>query len=83
MYFEEEFAWVVALVVVPVGSINVLVDRVSECRNGSWRVRAVEVVPVLLTAEGMVPLMIPSSIAEDDMWVDLWWVLLVCICMHG
>ena len=63
--------WFVAVVVAPVGSMEILVDWVSECRNGSWRVPAVKVAPVSLTAEGMVPLMIPSLMAEVDMRVDL------------
>ena len=52
-------AWVVAVVVVPVGNMNVLVDWMFECMNGSWRVPAVEVAPVLLTADAMVPLKMP------------------------
>ena len=53
-------AWIVAAVVVPVGNINILVERVLERMNGSCRVPAVEVAPVLLTADGMEPLLIPS-----------------------
>lgn len=53
------------------GSMKVLVDRMSVCRNGSCRVPAVEVAPVLLTANGMVPLKMPCLMAADDMWVDL------------
>ena len=76
-------AWVVAMVVAPVGSMKILVDRVSECRNGSWRVPAVEVVPVSLTAEGMVPLMIPCLMAAVDMRADLLRVVLECFWWRG
>ena len=55
------------MVVAPVGSMKILVDLVSECRNGSWMVPAVEVAPVSLIAEGMVPSMIPCLMAEVDM----------------
>jgi hypothetical protein len=43
----------------------------------------VEVAPVSLTAEGMVPLMVPCLMADADMRADLWWVVLVCICRCG
>ena len=40
---------------------------------------------MLLTAEGMVPLMIPCLMVEDDMWVDMitfmcvgGWFVLMC-----
>ena len=76
-------AWVVAVVVAPMGSMNVLVDWMSEYMNGSWRVPAVDVAPVSLTVDGMEPLMIPCLMVEGDMWVDLWWVFLMCVCLHG
>ena len=76
-------AWVVAVVVFPVGNMNVLVDWTFEFMNGSWRVPAVEVVPVSLTAEGMVPLMIPCLMAEVDMRAALLRVVLECIWRHG
>ena len=72
-----------AVVVAPMGSMNVLVDWMSECMNRAWRVPAVDVAPVSLTSDGMEPLMIPCLIVEGDMWVDLWWVLLMCVCLNG
>ena len=61
------------------GSMKILVDLVSECRNGSWRVPAVEVAPVLLIAEGMVPSLIPCLMAAVDMWVELLRVVVACL----
>lgn len=76
-------AWIVAAVVVPVGNIKILVERVLEWVNGSWRVPAVEVAPVSLTADGMEPLLIPSLMVRGDMWVDVLWMLIVPVCLSG
>ena len=76
-------AWVVAVVVVPVGNMNVLVERAFEWMNGSCRVPAVEVAPVSLTADGMEPLLIPSLMVRGDMWVALLWMLMVPVCLSG
>ena len=65
------------------GSMKILVDLVSECRNGSWRVPAVEVALVSLVAEGMVPLMIPCLMAEVDMRVELLRVVVACFWRCG
>ena len=70
-YMRRRCAWVVTVVVVPVGNMNVLVDWTLECMNGSGRVPAVEVAPVSLTADGMEPLMIPCLMIGGDMWVVL------------
>jgi len=69
---RRSFAWVVVVVVAPVGSMNVLEDLKFECMNGSWRVPVVDVAPVSLTADGMEPLMIPCLMDEGELWVDLW-----------
>ena len=76
-------AWVVAVVVFPVGNMNVLVDWTFEFMNGSWRVPAVEVVPVSLTADGMEPLKIPCLMVLGDMWVALLWMLLIPVSLSG
>jgi hypothetical protein len=70
-------------VVVPVGNINILVERVLERMNGSCRVPAVEVAPVSLTADGMEPLLIPSLMVRGDMWVAVLWMLIVPVSLSG
>ena len=44
----------------PVGNRKTLVDGSMVVWNGSWRVPAVDVAPVLLIAEKIVPLAMPS-----------------------
>jgi hypothetical protein len=39
----------------------------------------VEVAPVSLIAEGMVPLLIPCLMAAVDMWVELLRVVVACL----
>ena len=48
-----------ACAMLPVGSTNALVDLVCAGWNGSCRAPAVEVAPVSLTADAMVPLKMP------------------------
>ena len=55
-------AWWVEVVVPPVGRRKVLVDFVLLVANGSPGFPAVEVVPVSLTPDAMVPLVMPSII---------------------
>ena len=76
-------ALVVAVVVVPVGNMNVLVECAFEWMNGSCSVPAVEVAPVSLTADGMEPLVTPSLMVWGDMWVALLWMLMVPVCLSG
>ncbi len=76
-------AWVVAVVVVPVGNMNVLVERAFEWMNPSCRVPAVEVAPVSLIADGIEPLLIPSLMVQGDMWVAILWMLMVPVCVSG
>ena len=64
-------------------NIKILVERVLEWVNGSWRVPAVEVAPVSLTADGMEPLLIPSLMVRGDMWVDVLRMLIVPVCLSG
>ena len=76
-------AWVVAVVVVSVGNMNVLVEWALEWMNGSCSVPAVEVALVSLTADGIEPLLIPSFMVWGDMWVALLWMLMVPVCLSG
>jgi len=55
-------AWWVEVVVPPVGGRKVLVDLVLLDANGSPGFPAVEVAPVSLTPDAMVPLIMPSII---------------------
>jgi len=50
----------VACAVPPVGNRKTLVDGTVVVWKGSWRVPAVDVAPVSLIAEGIVPLAMPS-----------------------
>ena len=52
----------VAVAVPPIGRRNTLLDFLFDDSNGSFGVPAVEVAPVSLTAEAMVPSMIPFII---------------------
>ena len=55
------------MVVPPVGRMNTLDERVALSSKGSCVAPAVEVAPVLLTADAMVPFMIPRLSAVVDM----------------
>ncbi len=76
-------ACIVAVVLVPVGNMNVLVERALEWMNGSCREPAVEVAPVSLTADGMEPLLMPSLMVWGDMRVAVLWMLMVPVCLSG
>ena len=57
----------VAMAVPPVGRMNTLDERVVVSSKGSCGAPAVEVAPVSLTADAMVPFMIPRLSAAVDM----------------
>ena len=57
----------VAVAVPPVGRMKTLDDRMVVSLKGSWGAPLVEVAPVLLTADAMVPFMRPCLRAAVDM----------------